>query len=301
MNYDKIAKNAEIIGADGSKYLKFKLSAKESIISSGPYLVYLKGHIVKGKIAADSFIRRAFSGQDALLDKYDAIDITITGGGKKKKLKGGLTPMPPEEKFSGSIAFGSSIIGDILMLKVEPETTYKIARGAFLASTDNITITGRWNPIGFIPFGTGDISGIITTIENNSQVNGYVWITSSGKIEEHKLYDDNGNLHNIIIRHGCFLACSGNADYKIVKLGRSIMATLLTDIGFGIEFTAQKKSSINVWTQSKDFDDFSKLVGSKIGTESSVGRTANDTSAVIETGTAATKAIGGIFSWLFGA
>jgi uncharacterized protein (AIM24 family) len=231
--YDLVAQSATLVGDQSSKYVVFNLPAGLSIISDVSFLVYLKGDVSKGEIAMNADIwssfARAFGGETVLFQKY-------TGGTK-----------------SGAVALGTSLPGDIVMIPIGPGETYLLSSGSFLASTENIKISGSLKLMNLLPFGSeeGVVLTSATCTNNNT---GYIWVAAYGAFERHELKAESDEM---IVNNGMFLACNRKESYTLATLGKSLASTLLGE-GLGMKF----KGPCIVYTQSKNLNGLAAFVAS---------------------------------------
>lgn len=222
---------SSLVGDSGSKYIVFDFSKdadpNTSIIADNTALLYMKGGITHGEISIGTanestakkvfgFLGRALAGETVLLQEY---------------------------KGQGVVALGNSIPGDIMMITIDPGQEYFLSRGAFIACTKNVRISGALNFIGIIGFGQEE--GMVlpsATVTDNSR--GYLWVGSYGTFEKHDIPAG----QSMLINNGLFLAATKKYD-ALAKLGKSIISSLFGE-GLGMQFNGP----CTVYTQSKNMN-----------------------------------------------
>lgn len=207
--------------------LKIHLVANQTILTSPGALIYMHGDIQKGEVHVGNIgkaFARSFGQQDFFLTRY-------VGGPN-----------------GGTIALSLTFPGDIVQIILQPNESYRISKGCFLASTDNITLSATTQWKGLI--GVGQDEGVVLPVATCSADRpGALWLGGYGSFEKHELKDANDVL---TIDNGIFLACPNQMQYSIVKLGRSLWSSFAGGEGFGMEF----RGPGFVYTQSKNFQDF---------------------------------------------
>jgi uncharacterized protein (TIGR00266 family) len=208
------------VGSSGNSNLDIWLAKGQTIIADKHAMIYMDGEIdfktEMGKIK--KALGRMLSGESMFLSHY-----TGTNPNKSQRISLGI-PVP----------------GDIVCLPLEPQKSWKVSRGCFLAGTSNVVVSGKLNPKGFFSIGQQE-GGILQTVKVETEP-GHVWLGSYGHIEKHELkageslYVDNEN----------FLACPKEVDYSISKVG-NVKSLVLGGEGFAMKFVGP----CVVYTQSK--------------------------------------------------
>lgn len=245
--YAIVASSARLEGVPGSRYVVFKLEKDNVVCADSASLLYMKDGITFGSLNVGTknesnsqkfwgMLGRALAGETIFLQGY-------TG--------------------PGTVALGTSLPGDVVMLTIEPGETYYLSRGSFVAATDNIRISGGLNLIGII--GVGQEEGmVLPTIKTTDDSRGYVWIGAYGTFEKH---DVPANA-SLIINNGLFLAATKKYD-GLTKLGKSVVSSLFGE-GLGMEF----KGPCTVYTQSKNINELVNYIIARVprGDGNSVGK-----------------------------
>lgn len=207
--------------------LKITLTQGQGILTSPGALVYMRGAVEKGEVRVGSIgkaFARSFGNEDFFLTRY----------------AGGVN--------GGTIALSLTFPGDIVQIILQPNESYRISKGCFLASTDNIQLSAGAQWKGLI--GIGQDEGVILPVATCSGPDaGALWLGGYGSFEKHELKDEADVL---TVDNGIFLACPNQMQYRIVQLGRSLWSSFAGGEGFGMEF----RGPGIVYTQSKNFNDF---------------------------------------------
>lgn len=211
--------------------LKIDLINEQGVLTSPGALVYMRGDIQKGEVHVGNIgkaFARSFGSQDFFLTRY----IGGTNGGQ--------------------IALSLSFPGDIVQILLQPNESYRISKGCFLASTDNIQLSAgaQWKGI----IGIGQDEGVILPVATCTGPSaGALWLGGYGTFEKHELKDE---MDVLTVDNGIFLACPNHMQYNIVQLGRSLWSSFAGGEGFGMEFRGPGV----VYTQSKNFNDLMVLM-----------------------------------------
>lgn len=220
----KLKGGATVISND---ILKIDIANGQAVQTSPGSLVYMRGDIEKGEVNVGSMkmaFARSFGAENFFLTRY-------VGGPK-----------------GGTIALSLSIPGDIVQLVLKPNDKYRISKGCFLASTDNVNISATIQTKGLIEIGQEE-GAILPLVSNDSDSDGIAWLGGFGSFEKHELKDESDVL---VVDNGIFLACPNEMQYNIVKLGKSLWSSAMGGEGFGMEFRGPGV----VYTQSKNFNEF---------------------------------------------
>jgi uncharacterized protein (AIM24 family) len=256
--YDDVANSATIVGSEGSHYIKFRMKHGHTIITALSSVIYMSdginGGLSWGVKGVGQGIMNLLSGETVYYQKYTA------------------------QRNGAIISIGSNFIDSIIKIKIPRNQQFRLSRNCFLASTDNIKITGvvQWSGL----LGIGQEEGFILPVAFcESGDYGYIWLSAYGT---HEILDIPANQY-IIVDNGMFLVCNNNISYSIERFEKSWTSTLLGGEGFGMKFTGPCRITV----QSKNINQFYANVNSNTmsGTESK-----STTQEVSK----------GFFGWLFG-
>lgn len=219
--------DAKLLGDSSSRYVVFKLKQNQAVCADSASLIYMKDGITYGsiKIGKDNesmtsamlgFFGRKLSGETGFIQQYDG---------------------------PGTVALGSSLPGDVTMFAVNPGDTYYLSRGAFIACSPNIRVSGGLNLIGIL--GIGQEEGfVLPTVTTDNSI-GYIWIGAYGTFERHEIPQG----QSMLINNGQFLAANKKYD-GLKTLGKSAISSMFGE-GMGMEF----KGPCIVYTQSKNMNE----------------------------------------------
>ena len=229
--FDLAETRTEILGHQGSQYIKFKLKKNEKIITALGCLIYLDNNVIKGQLQFDgvmSGIKKFFAGESLYYSIY----------------KGN------NENKEGIVMIGTSFIDSVIRLKVEYGKPLRLSRGVFIASTDNIQIdmTVQFNISSILGIGNdeGFILPTASYIGNDITGFGYIWISAFGVFEKIEVPDN----EFIIINNGIFLACETKYQYEMSQLGDSLLSSFLSGEGFGLKFNGP----CSIYIQTKNIN-----------------------------------------------
>jgi uncharacterized protein (TIGR00266 family) len=234
----------EIRGANGSHTLVVTFTSPTQKLNTDPgSMIYLKGNVSKAELSVAGLgtgFARLFSGQSMFLSTY-------TGNENCS------------ETSPGMVALSMDMPADIIQLVIPEGQKYRISRGSFLASTSNVEMKATVKAKGI--FGIGQEEGFVLPILEVpvGTGEGIVWLSSFGMFEKHALLPQ----EEMIVDNGVFLAVDNDLDYEIVKLGRTILGSLFSGEGFGMKFVGP----CTLYSQSKNFNDFSIMVAQRAGVD----------------------------------
>jgi uncharacterized protein (AIM24 family) len=141
---------------------------------------------------------------------------------------------------SGSLALAPDFPCDILELTIEPGGALEVAAGAFLASDDGVTVSGRPTLLGGL-IGQSDLVSV--RLDNPGARPRRAWIAGNGATQEHKLFSAADGL--LVDNHRA-LACTPGAKNGYAKVGGKVSAI------FGGEGIVQSFTGPGVvWTQTR--------------------------------------------------
>jgi uncharacterized protein (AIM24 family) len=162
----------------------------------------------------------------------------------------------------GEVCFASCVPGDAVHIPMQPGETLVLSRGAYLASSPNVKVSGKLNWRGLLPVGQEE--GLVlpkVTCEDDGP--GCVFVSAYGGFREHNL----GEGETLLVDNGLFLMCDGHTAYTLVKLGQTLMSSFLGGEGFGMQF----KGPCRVYTQSRNFNDLVAQIAYRLPGESGGG------------------------------
>ena len=267
--YEGIVKRSRVIGSPGSNCIEFKLKAGESIVSSSGSLLYMKGNVSRGELAIQGVgtaLARLFAGETFFFDKYTGErEDRQDGGGFFDAFKPNEHPKQQPRKpvatradklNGGTIALGSFLPGDIILIKLSPGQSYILSRGTFLASTVNVTVSAGIRMLGLL--GIGQEEGFVLPKATCSEDDGdgYVWVAGYGTFTKHDIQADD----ELIVNNGLFLACDAKVTYSLTLLGKTVVSSFLGGEGVGMKFTGP----CTVYTQSKNINDFIDFINMRV-------------------------------------
>ena len=246
---------AAVLGSPAFAHLEVELRPGQTIVSNGGALAYMREGVRRGELklggGALDFLKRAVAGQSMLQTTY-------TGLASGRRL----------------VTFASPVPGDILRLELAPGQSAVVSRESYLAGSPTVAVGGKLNWRGV--FGVGQDEGIVlpkltcTPIEKRggdpAPAVGTAWLGSYGAFQRHELQPG----ESLLVDNGLFLACVRPAGdtgdrplYTVVKLGQSIMSSLLGGEGLGMRFDGPA----TVYTQSHNLNDLAAMVAARLPDE----------------------------------
>lgn len=143
--------------------------------------------------------------------------------------------------------FGDDFISDVKAFRIRPNDVWIFTQGAFLASTSNVEIDGKFNLKGLLPFGNSE-GPFLTKITVNDTNEGICWVTSFGSFEEHNIPTGK----SLLVDNEYFLGIRMPDDSapiydEIVRVAKGVKGFIASGEGFAMRFNGPKK----VWTQSR--------------------------------------------------
>jgi uncharacterized protein (TIGR00266 family) len=194
----------------------------------------------------------------------------LGGGGGLSKILGAATRVAAGESAfqvqyrakndassdeSRRLALASSLPGNVLAIEMRPGESYKLSRGAFLACSHCVKISGKLNWRGAIT--VGQDQGIVLPVakcEGNDA--GTLFVSSYGSYVKHTLREG----ESLLVDNGLFLACPGDVTYEVVTLAGSLTSALLGGEGLGMKFSGP----CTIFTQSRNVNDLAAQIASRI-------------------------------------
>ncbi len=236
---------SKLIGDAGNRSLELFLPENISVVTLPGSLLYMRGNLLKSKLKVNSFVSalwRSLSGSTLTLSEFKGLSKSanhIESASNSNRIHSG--------NYSGGyITLGLPLPGDIVCVEIPLGSKFKYTKGAFLAASDNLDITGNLDIKQIIPVGTDQaFVGHIEHKQNSTQ-NGYLWLSTYGTFETIVLQPN----EEIIIDNGMFLGCDDTYDYKISRLGVSFFGSILGTEGWGMHFRA-RNAPMTIYTQTK--------------------------------------------------
>lgn len=227
-----------IRGAPAFAELEVTLALGQTILADGGAMTLLREGVGLGEIKTGGVlnaITRGVSGESVFLNTYTGLS---TG--------------------ERQITFAAAYPGDMKFMPLVAGDEYVVARGSFLASSPNVTVTGKPNWRGVLPWGQ-DTGFVLPRVTCGPDGPGCFWLSGYGTIREHVLQQG----QQLIVNNGRFLAASQHGPgpmYTVVQLGKTLMSTILGSEGLGMQFVGP----CVVYTQSHDFDDLVRHISSRL-------------------------------------
>lgn len=227
---------------EGGTFATMNVSLLEgqAILSDGGALAYMREGVDRGTLKNTGGVRavlgRSLAGESAFTAKYSAL--------------------PGFDDEARTVSFAAGIPGDIVRLDLAPREKYFLSRGAYLASSPDVRITGKLNPLGILSIGQQEGFVLPNVINDSDTQAGIVWISGYGQSKRHDLLAG----QSMVVDNGLFLACSGTTLYKLVKIGRTFTSAFFSNEGLGMKFTGP----CTLWTQSHNFLDLVQEIHSRL-------------------------------------
>jgi uncharacterized protein (AIM24 family) len=236
--------NDKIETINGFNRLDIILEPNASIIAEPSTLNYMDGKLIleptisKGGIF--SAIKRSMTGQ-ALINEQITNKTT-------EKLKLSLCP---------------TLLGSINKIEIEPNQIWRFTPSSFIASTNNIIISGNLNILGNLKAAFGGQSIVYIEVSTSDGKPGIVWISAHGALEKHEIQMGK-NSQKLLINDGVFLGMlSEDTNKKInywnnfvsVRSANGFIKGLLTNKALMMSIEDKKNSASNdtkciIYTQS---------------------------------------------------
>jgi len=223
----------KITGGPAFAEIVVTLRHGESITSDGGALQYMKGAVKHKKLVTSGFLGKLLSAESAFGNKYEN---------------------DGPDRGIGTIAFASSYPGDAFAINMKPGDTWKLSRGAYVASSSSIKVSGKLNWRGAFVFGQEE--GIVLPLISCVGSPGVVFVSAYGGYAKHVIprYD------RLLVNNGLFLACEGSVKYTVTKLGSSVINSILGGEGLGMEF----QGPCTVYTQSRNFNNLVSHIANRL-------------------------------------
>lgn len=227
----------EIKGSPVFSEVIVKLRAGESIVADAGALQYMRGGVEHSGLKMGGLLKavgRWLSDEGVFLNKYSGTD----------------------QARPGTVCFASCFPGDAFALRLSPGEQWKLSRGAYVASTENVKVSGKLNWRGLVSFGQEEGLVLPKITCDDGPADGVVFVSAYGGYHRHDLEPG----EKLLVNNGLFLACKADVSYTIEKLGRSYLSSLIGGEGLGMSFVGP----CTVYTQSRNFNDLVAEICSRL-------------------------------------
>ena len=248
-----VAAASEIIGAPGSRFVEFRLSPGMEVQAEGGALLYTMGNdktLVRGKTTIKGSVGNAIGRYMAgATFFFNTFSVPALPASSPASVMGGLWGAPKVAPARATVAFGSSLPGDVMCMRLEPGGKGKIlSRHSLLATTRNVDVSFGFRALGIL--GIGQEEGImLPTAMNSSSEPGFVWVASYGTFREVKVPKG----ESLLVNNGLFLACDHDMAYDLTLMGDGYVSSFFGGEGLGMKYTATN-DDCRVWIQSKNMN-----------------------------------------------
>ena len=256
----------KIVGGPAFAEVVVSLKPGQAIVADGGALQYWKGPVEPGSLKASGFFGRLFSGESVFTTQYS---------------------VPSDASATGTIAFASPWPGDAVCLELKPGEEWKLSRGAFIACSPNVSISGKLNWRGV--FEVGQDEGFVlpkATCDPKSSANGFVFVAGYGGIQKHVVAAGD----TLMVNNGLFMAAPGEVNYEIRRLGKNLLTSFFGAEGLGMGFTGP----CTVYTQSRNLNDLIAEIAYRLPTGGSGGGSAIEIGVATAAGAALGDAAGNV-------
>ena len=229
----------QIEGAPAFAEVVVKLSPGQSVLLDGGALQYMRGGVEHEGLEVSGikkFFGRLLAGESLFLNRY-------------------FVPEAAPASTVGELAFASAYPGDAVVVDLAAGDKWKLSRGAFIGSSEGVTVTGTLNWRGIVPFGQEE-GLVLPEVACDAEGGGKVFLGAYGRFKAHELAQGEA----MTVDNGLFLACPSSVTYTIVKLGKSFITSLLGGEGLGMRF----EGPCTVYTQSRNFNDLAALIAARL-------------------------------------
>ena len=232
----------DIAGGPGSAFteLVVRLAAGQAILAEAGALQRMREGVERGRAKLGGVIAavaRAAADESAFLVEYRAGEDRAASAAAR------------------TVVFASALPGGVQALKLRPGESYKLARGAFLAASPGVVVSGTLNWKGLLPFGN-DTGFVLPEAKHKGQGEATLFVSSFGAPAKHEL----GPGESLLVDNGLFLACPSDVGYEVVKLGRTLVSSILGGEGLGMKFAGP----CVVYTQSRNMDQFVAQIAARL-------------------------------------
>jgi uncharacterized protein (TIGR00266 family) len=201
--------------------LVLNLEAGEKIVGEAGAMTYMSPNIevttrTRERSILSSIGLSILGGQSLFVNDY------IAGGGP------------------GELGLVAAPVGDIQVMKVEPDQGFIVQRASYLASTENIDLDVKWEGFTKGLFGQGLFMIRVTG-------SGDLFINTFGAIDKHEL----GPGEELVVDNFHLVAFSDRCEYEVERIG-GWKETILSGEGF----VTRIKGPGNVYIQTKNLREF---------------------------------------------
>jgi uncharacterized protein (TIGR00266 family) len=201
--------------------LVLNLEAGEKIVGEAGAMTYMSPNIevttrTRERSILSSIGLSILGGQSLFVNDY------IAGGGP------------------GELGLVAAPVGDIQVMKVEPDQGFIVQRASYLASTENIDLDVKWEGFTKGLFGQGLFMIRVTG-------NGDLFINTFGAIDKHEL----GPGEELVVDNFHLVAFSDRCEYEVERIG-GWKETILSGEGF----VTRIRGPGNVYIQTKNLREF---------------------------------------------
>lgn len=229
----------EVVGGSAFAELVLTLRPGQSVLADASALQSMREGVEPGRAQLAEGIlsaaKRAVAGESAFLVRYR-----------------GLPGTPPQAR---RLTLASALPGDVLPIDMRPGTTYKLSRGAFLAASTCVALSGRLNWRGALVVGQEE-GAFLPLATCRGPGPGTLFVAGYGAHVKHELAAG----ETLVVDNGLFLACPGEVTYEVVRLGRSLASAVLGGEGLGMRF----KGPCTVYTQSRNLNDLAAQLATRL-------------------------------------
>ena len=252
----------EVRGGPAFAEVVVTLAKGQKIVADGGALQWLRSPVLRGEWQLGGVLKaigRALGGESLTQNVYE------------------VDPAAPEGA-TGQVCFASPFPGDALCVTLREGVPWTLSRGAYLASSPNVRVSGKLNWRGLLPFGQEEGAVLPTVVAKDGP--GCVFVGAYGGHQVHDLRDG----ETLMVDNGLFLAADGDgAQYELVKMGRTLMSSFLGGEGLGMMF----RGPCRVHTQSRNFNDLVAQVAYRLPSDVGGGGVAGAVAAGAAAGAAA--------------
>ena len=235
--------DATIRGAPAFAELDLVLRPGQTVMSNGGSLAYMREGVERGKLKVGSsvfgMVKRALGGQSIFLVSYKGLDV--------------------DDPESRRVTFSSPVPGDVLCLEMSHGARVIVSRESYMAGSPSIKVSGKLNWRGM--FEVGQDEGLVLPELQCDGTPGTAWLGAYGGFKRHDLKVGN----TLLVDNGLFLACVRPAGfsgklYSVVKLGKTLISSLLGGEGLGMKFDGPA----TVYTQSHNLNDLAGMIAARL-------------------------------------
>jgi uncharacterized protein (AIM24 family) len=139
------------------------------------------------------------------------LEPNISQGGYFSAIKRGITgqalineQITNKTKQNLKLSLCSTLLGSINKIEIQPNQKWKFTPSSFIASTNNVVISGNLNLLGNLKAAFGGQSIVYIEVSTLDGKPGIVWISAHGALEKHEIQMGK-NSEKLLINDGVFL------------------------------------------------------------------------------------------------